>query len=145
MSEQQLRQTVSALDMRRAQLENLSQQQELIRGSIDEHLRAKETLENYLKIDKDDELLVPVGAGIFIKTRTGDQKEALSGIGSGIVLERDIKEIVKHLDEQLEQLKISAQELATQTVKISGAVEELTQSAQQQYEALQRGTNAGSS
>ncbi|HDP97278.1 MAG TPA: prefoldin subunit alpha [Euryarchaeota archaeon] len=145
MSEQQLKQTVSALDLRRAQLENLSQQQELIRGSIDEHLRAKETLENYLKINKEDELLVPVGAGVFIKTRTGDQKEAMSGIGSGIVVEQDIQEIVKHLDEQLEQLRRSAQELAAQAEKISGAVEELTRSAQQQYEALQRGASADGS
>lgn len=145
MSEQQLRQTVSALDLRRAQLENLSQQQELIRGSIDEHLRAKETLENYLKIGKDEELLVPVGAGVFIKTKTGDQKEALTGIGTGIVLEKDIQEVIKRLDGQLEQLKKSAKELASQAEKISVAVEELTRSAQQQYEELQRSAGPGGS
>lgn len=145
MSEQQLRQTVSALDLRRAQLENLSQQQELMRGSIEDHLRAKETLENYLKTDKDEELLIPVGAGIFIKTRTGNQKEAMNGIGAGVVLEQDIEKIIKRLDEQLEQLKRAAQELASQAEKISGAVEELSRAAQQQYEAVQRGAGAGGS
>lgn len=98
MSEQQLRQTISALDISRAQLENVSRQQELLRGSLEEHLRAKETVENFTKTAENEEILIPVGAGVFIHAKVGSKTTGVANIGAGVMMEKDLPDIMKLLD-----------------------------------------------
>ena len=137
MSEQQLRQTISALDISRAQLENVSRQQEIVRGSLEEHIRAKATIDQFSKAGEDEQLLVPAGAGVFLHAKAGGKKSAIANIGAGVMMEKDLADIIKLLDSRIEELRLAAQELDEQAEKISYAVEELSADAQQQYAALQ--------
>lgn len=138
MSEQQLRQTMSALEISKAQLENLSRQQELIRGSLEEHLRAKETAEAFSKAEDGEEVLVPAGAGVFLHAKIGDAKSGIANIGAGVMMERDLPDIAKMLDSRIGELKTAAQELDEQAEKISYAIEQLSAEAQQQYVSMQK-------
>lgn len=138
MSEQQLRQIITTLDMRRSQLDNITRQQEMIRASIEEHLRAKETLESYSKTDEDEEMLVPVGAGVFIRVRAGKNEKAITAVGSGVLMERNMAEISTRLEARIDDIRKTAEELGAQAEKISSAIEELSMEAQRQYNALQQ-------
>jgi len=138
MSEQQLRQIITTLDMRRSQLDNITRQQEMIRASIEEHLRAKETLESYSKTDEDEEMLVPVGAGVFIRVRAGKNEKAITAVGSGVLMERNMAEISTRLEARIDDIHKTAEELGAQAEKISRAIEELSMEAQRQYNALQQ-------
>lgn len=142
MSEQQLRQTISALDLSKAQLENLSRQQELIRGSLEEHMRAKETAEAFSKAKTGEEVLVPAGAGVFLHAKIGDSKSGIANIGAGVMMEKELPEIVKMLDSRIEELRHATQELDEQAEKISYAIEQLSADAQQQYATLQKPAQA---
>ncbi len=138
MSEQQLRQIITTLDMRRSQFDNITRQQEMIRASIEEHLRAKETLESYSKTDEDEEMLVPVGAGVFIRVRAGKNEKAITAVGSGVLMERNMAEISTRLETRIDDIRKTAEELGAQAEKISSAIEELSMEAQRQYNALQQ-------
>jgi len=138
MGEQQLRQTVSALDIRRAQMENLTRQQEIIRASLEEHMRAKETLESYSKSRDENQLLVPIGAGVFIHVLPGKRETAIGGVGSSVLIERSVSDISKLLDDQIDELKKNSKVLGEEAEKIAAAIEELSVTAQRQYEALQQ-------
>jgi prefoldin alpha subunit len=138
MSEQQLRQTISALDVGRAQLENVSRQQDILRGTLEEHLRAKETVEAFTKAKKGEELLVPAGAGVFLHTEAAGKSTAVANIGAGVMMEKDLNDIVKLLESRIDELRKAAQELDEQAEKISYAVEQLSADAQQQYVAMQQ-------
>jgi len=129
---------MSALDISRAQLENVSQQRELIRGSLEEHLRAKGTIEEFAKAGADELLLVPAGAGVFLHAKVGNNKSGIANIGAGVMMEKDLPEITKLLDSRIEELRQAAQELDEQAEKISYAVEQLSAEAQQQYVAMQK-------
>lgn len=137
MSEQQLRQTISALDISRAQLENVSRQQEMIRGSLEEHVRAKATIVEFAKAGENEELLVPAGAGVFLHAKAGGKKTGIANIGAGVMMEKDLTDVVKLLDSRIEELRVAVQELDEQAEKISYAVEQLSADAQQQYSAMQ--------
>lgn len=139
MTEENLRQTIAALDMRRAQLENITRQREIVRASIDEHHRAKETLDQYAKAPKKDEMRVPIGAGVFISVKPANQVSAISSIGSGILKEVKFSDLSKDLDMKIEEMQKGLKELGEQAEKISNSVEELTNEAQSQYDALQSG------
>jgi len=138
MSEQQLRQTLSALDLSKAQLENLSGQQELIRGSLEEHMRAKETVEAFSKTGDGEEILVPAGAGVFLHAKIGGNKSGIANIGAGVMMEKELADISKLLDSRIEELRHAVQELNEQGEKISYAIEQLSADAQQQYASLQK-------
>ena len=140
MSEQQFRQTMSAIDLSKAQLDNITRQQEMVRTSIEEHLRAKESLTQYSKAKADEEILVPVGAGVFIHANAGNRKSCIASVGAGVLMGKDIPEVEKMLDSQIEDLKKASAELDEQAEKISYAIEELSRDAREQYEALQQPT-----
>ncbi|MDH4123807.1 MAG: prefoldin subunit alpha [Thermoplasmata archaeon] len=140
MSENQLRQTISAIDVSRAQLDNVSRQQEVVRASIEENLRAKDTLANYVNAKEDEEILIPAGAGIFLHAKVGRNRSCIANIGAGVMMEKDIGDIKKLLDEQIEELKKAAQQLDEQGEKIGVAIEELSKDAREQYLAMQQPT-----
>ncbi len=48
--ETELRRGIAVLDQYRAQIETLAQQQEIIRISLEEHMRARETLVRYPEV-----------------------------------------------------------------------------------------------
>ena len=129
---------MSAIDLSRAQLDNVARQREIVRTSIEEHLRAKETLAQYSKAGENEEILVPVGAGVFIHAKAGNRKSCIASIGASVLMERDIAETEKTLDDRIEDLKRAASELDEQAEKISYAIEQLSKEAKEQYEALQR-------
>jgi len=56
-SETELRRGIAVLDQYRAQIETLAQQQEIIRISLEEHMRARETLVRYREAGKAAEVL----------------------------------------------------------------------------------------
>lgn len=129
---------MSAIDLSRAQLDNVTRQQEIVRTSIEEHLRAKEALAQYSKTAENEELLIPVGAGVFIHAKAGDRKSCVTSIGAGVLIEKSIEETEKLLDGRIEELKRASQELDEQAEKITYAIEQLSKEAREQYEALQR-------
>jgi len=57
---------MAVLDQYREQIEALAQQQEIVRISLEEHMRARETLTRYREAGKGAEVLVPVGANSFL-------------------------------------------------------------------------------
>jgi prefoldin alpha subunit len=138
MSEQRLQQTLSAIDISKAQLENLSRQQEMVRSSLEEHTRAKETVEQISKAEEGEEILVPVGAGVFLHAKVGSKKSGIANVGASIMMERGMQEIVKMLDSRMEELRKASAELDEQTEKIAYAIEQLSADAQQQYVQLQK-------
>lgn len=138
MSEQELQQTISALDISRAQLENISRQQELVRSSLEEHLRSRESVEQFSKADESEEVLVPVGAGVFLHAKIADGKQGIASIGAGVMMEKEMPEIVNILNSRIDELKNAVKELDEQAEKISYAIEQLSADAQQQYVELQQ-------
>lgn len=137
MSERQLNQTISALEISRAQLDNVSRQQEIIRASLEEHVRAKATVEEFAKAGEGEQLLVPAGAGVFLHAKAGGEKSGIANIGAGVMMEKELSEIVKILGSRIDELREAAKEIDEQAEKISYAVEQLSADAQQQYAAMQ--------
>src|SRR5436309_12707707 len=97
-SETDLRRAVTILDQYRAQLESLQRQQEVLSLSLEELMRAKETLSRFQKAGKEAEILVPVGANAFVFGQVADASRALIGIGSDVVLKEPIPKAVERLD-----------------------------------------------
>lgn len=104
--EKEIEQGIATLETIKIHMENLQNQIAALELSIQEHEKAIETMESY-KDMRDEEILVPVGAGVFIGAKI-DGKKALITIGNSLYTElppEKILEKLKKRKEDLEKLK----------------------------------------
>jgi len=145
-SETDLRRAVTILDQYRAQLESLQRQQEVLSLSLEELMRAKETLSRYQKAGKEAEILVPVGANAFVFGKVADASRALIGIGSDVVLKEPIPKAVERLDGRIRNLQEAAGSLSQRVAELDARVsaqEEFVQGAYERLEDKRSGVPAG--
>lgn len=98
MDERELQQSLASLELLRAQLQSLAEQQQIIQLSLEENSRAKDTLLSLKDAPVDSEILVPIGGSSFAFTKVGSNSRVIIGVGSGISIEKPIDEAVKIID-----------------------------------------------
>jgi len=132
VSEEQLRRAAAVLDSYRGQLEALSRQSEVVRVSLDEYRRARETVVRYREAGAGKEVLLPVGADSFVRATSTDPEKVLTSIGSDLVIEDSAENTAKRLEARIESLEKAASAVSTRMGEVqsradaqSAAVEEL--------------------
>src|SRR3989440_12115046 len=106
--ETELRRGIAVLDQYRAQIETLAQQQEIVRISLEEHMRARETLLRYREAGKAAEVLVPIGANSFLVAESKDIKKAFVSIGSDLLVYDEMDRQVERLDARIKSITEAA-------------------------------------
>jgi prefoldin alpha subunit len=140
--ESALRENMMRLETAKAQLEGLSKQQDLIQLAIEEHVKARETVKSLAKSASGDELMIPVGADSYIYAKATDRKEVVIGVGSDVSIQRNAEEAEKILDARVEELAQAFQKVAEMAAQTEGAIQELSEKVQKQYEQVQSGQMA---
>ena len=142
-SEADLRRGLAVLDQYREQLESLAQQQEIVRVSLEEHMRARETLVRYQEAGKGAEVLVPVGANAFLVAEVKDSSRALMGIGSDLIVFDDIPKQVERLDARIKSISEAVAAIGQRLSELQQRAESQSASVQNLYDRLQAGPGAG--
>src|SRR3989442_2255848 len=106
--ETELRRGIAVLDQYRAQIETQAQQQEIIRISLEEHMRARETLVRYREAGKAAEVLVPIGANSFLAAQSKDIDKAFVSIGSDLLVYDEMDRQVERLDARIKSITEAA-------------------------------------
>jgi len=111
-NEEEVRRAAAVLDSQRAQLESLARQEEILQYSLEELLRARETVGNARQTGKGTEALVPVGAGAFLFMNVKDSDKALMSIGSDLVLEESVDKVLEKLDARVKEIEEASKTLS---------------------------------
>ena len=136
-SEAELRRGLAVLDQYREQLEALAQQQEIVRVSLEEHMRARETLLRYEQAGKGAEILVPVGANAFLVAEVKDPAKAFVGVGSDLVLFDDIPKQLERLDGRIKSIGDAMTAIGQRLAELQQRAENQSASVQGLYDRLQ--------
>ncbi len=136
-SEAELRRGLAVLDQYREQLETLAQQQEIVRVSLEEHMRAKETLLRYQQAGKGAEVLMPVGANAFVVAEVKDATKAFVGVGSDVVLFDDIPKQLERLDVRIKSIGEAMAAIGQRLAELQERAESQSASVQGMYDRLQ--------
>jgi len=78
---------------------------EFVRAAISEVTVAHDTIDGLKKLQDGDSVLVPVGAGSYIRMSIADSKKLVMGIGAGAALEKDVGGSVDDLKNRLQDLE----------------------------------------
>lgn len=135
--ESDLRRGIAVLDQFREQIEALGQQQEIIRISLEEHMRARETLTRYREAGRGTEVLVPIGANSFLVAESKEVDRAFVSIGSDILVYDDVGRQIERLDSRIKSITEAANAIGQRLGEVQRRAEAQGAAVQDLYERIQ--------
>ncbi|HDG64094.1 MAG TPA: prefoldin subunit alpha [Thermococcus sp.] len=122
-----------------AQAQLLAQNLELLTLGKNEFQAVKETLEGLKSVEEEKpEILVPIGAGSFLKGRIEDKQNAIVSVGSGYAIEKSLDDAIVYLDERIREYEEAIKKTQDALHQLEHKLQDLAQKAQklQQQQAI---------
>jgi prefoldin alpha subunit len=124
-SERDVQEKIAALQYLQEEAETLQRRVVELELLESEYRKTLETLEFFESIDTDVEALMNLGGGVFAYVDVKSSKKMLVDIGSGVVVEREVKDAIefvknkiKRIEENQEKLTLMLQQVVSQAQKI---------------------------
>ena len=110
-------------------IKEVQKQAQMVEQQLAELITNAQSIEEFKKVKKGDEILVPISSGIFIKAELKDNNEFLVNVGADTVVKKGIDSTKELMEKQVEDMrelhvKISMQ-LQRLSIHASGIEEEL--------------------
>ena len=134
MSEEQTQQLLYQMQMMEGYLSELTQKESTIVSIIREASSAIQSLK-IIDDKMDNETLVPVGLGTFVKTKIVPNEKLILNIGAGIAVEKDKDSAINFLELRLKEMQVALQETLNQKQQISASLEQGKQQMEQMLAA----------
>ncbi|AAB98957.1 conserved hypothetical protein [Methanocaldococcus jannaschii DSM 2661] len=129
-----LRQKAMALEIYNQQLQMIQSEITSIRALKSEIMNSIKTIEN---IKADEETLIPVGPGVFLKAKIVDDK-ALIGVKSDIYVEKSFNEVIEDLKKSVEDLDKAEKEGMKKAEELAKAITALRKELQTEIQKAQQ-------
>ncbi|ASJ17508.1 prefoldin subunit alpha [Thermococcus chitonophagus] len=139
MSQKELEKLAYEYQVLQAQAQLLAQNLELLNLARAEVQTVKETLENLKKVEEErPEILVPIGAGSFLKGVIVDKNNAIVSVGSGYAVEKNIDDAIAFLEERIREYDEAIRKTQEALAELEKKVGEVAKKAQelQQKQAM---------
>ena len=134
MSEEQAQQLLYQMQTLEGYLSELTQKEGTIMSIIREASSAIQSLKT-VDTKTDNETLVPVGLGTFIKTKVVPNEKLILNVGAGIAVEKDKDSAINFLELRLKEMQVALQETSNQKQQISASLEQGKQQMEQMLSA----------
>ena len=92
---------------------------EIVMAALNEFSVASTTLEGVKTQKNDEDALIPVGGGSYVRVKLSDISKIVMGIGAGVAVEKPIEESIKEIKERiadLDKARTSLQEQLNQAL-----------------------------
>ena len=138
MNDTEFRQAVAVLDAYQRQLEALAGQAEVMRMSLEDSLRARETLQAVAASKAGDGVLVPIGAGTFMHANVSKKKTAIVSVGSRVCVEKDLKGAIEFTKSNIDEITEALKKADSAMRELDEAIRKLSVAVQQEYDRRQQ-------
>ena len=103
--DEELNRYMVQIEQYKEQMSQLEMQFQYLHASLADYNKAKMTLENLSNTDTGSEVLLPIGGGAFISATAKNTSKVLMDIGGDLVTEKTPEDVIKKIDERLENLE----------------------------------------
>ena len=138
MNDDELRQALATLETMKVQLDAMAQQARFFQLSLEETMRAHDTLDAFAKAKEGDEVLVPAGASSFFIATVTSKRKAVVGIGNKVSIDMDLDEAAKYMADSANEVKDAIQKLNENMRQMDSQARSLSMSIQQEYQRRQQ-------
>jgi prefoldin alpha subunit len=136
--EDEISKNLSLIEYYKEQLNTVDMQSQFLQAAIADYHKAKMTIEQLDKTEGINDILVPVGTGVFVNASTKDTSKVLIDIGAGVITEKTVDDAIKKIDDRIETLEENqkklismAQQLQNEAVELSNKTQRLMQETKQ--------------
>jgi prefoldin alpha subunit len=102
---------------------------EMVNAALNEFSLASTTLEGVKTQKSDEDALIPVGGGSYVRVKLSDISKIVMGVGAGVVVEKPIQDSINEIKERIadfDKARTSLQEQLNQAlIRIEGNREKL--------------------
>ncbi|MBS7643645.1 prefoldin subunit alpha [Candidatus Bathyarchaeota archaeon] len=138
--EETLRRMIIELRLLEGTAEELQARLNIIDSAIADSQIAGLTLDGLKNKEKDTQLLIPIGAGSYIKAGIVEPDKVIIGIGAGISVEKTIDEAKTSVANQLAELEKVRQSLQQQFVQVAQKINETRSKINELSRKISEGT-----
>ena len=138
MNDDELHQALATLETMKVQLDAMAQQARFFQLSLEETMRAHDTLDAFAKAKEGDEVLVPAGASSFVIATVTSKRKAVVGIGNKVSIDMDLDEAAKYMADSANEVKDAIQKLNENMRQMDSQARSLSMSIQQEYQRRQQ-------
>lgn len=128
--EEELTRYMTLIEQHKEQMNALEMQSGYVQAAINDYNKAKMTLEQLGKVNKGDEILLPIGGSTFIYASAKDPSKVLFDIGSGFVAEKTFQDAIKKIDERIEDLQKTMEKMSTMMQQLQNEATDMSMKAQ---------------
>ena len=128
--DEELQRYMIQIEQCKEQLNNLEMQMNYIQSAVAEYARAKVTVENLEKLEKETDMIIPIGGGVFLNAKPTNSSKVLVDIGAGYVGEKGYEDAVKKIDERIQMLEKTQEKIQTMIEQVQTEASEISEKAQ---------------
>ena len=128
--EQELSKYLSLIEYYKDQLSSIELQSQYLQAAVVDYHKAKTTLENLDDVEKNTDMLIPIGGSTFLTVAPTETSKVLFDIGSGYVAEKTVDDALMKIDKRIEQLQENQEKLVSASQQLQTEAAELSQKAQ---------------
>jgi prefoldin alpha subunit len=132
--EEEFQRYAALIDYYKSQLDSIENQYNYLQAAIMDYQKAKITVEKLAETKSGNEILIPIGGGVFTYATTKKPSKVLTDIGSGIVIEKTPKDALLVMDKRIKDLQQNIDSLNKMSQQIQDQMQEISNKAQQIYE-----------
>jgi len=132
--EEEFQRYAAMVDYYKSQLESIEQQNNYLQAAVMDYQKAKLTVQKLAETKSGNEMLIPIGGGVFTYATTKKPSKVLADIGSGVVIEKDPKDALSIIDKRIKELQNNQESLNDMSEKIQDQMREISRKAQAIYE-----------
>ena len=138
MNDDEFRQAMATLEAYKVQLDAMAQQSNFFKLSLEETMRARDTLRAFANANEGDEILVPAGASSFVIATVTSKKKAVVGIGNKVSIDMDLTEAADYMAASVQEVQEALQKLSDAIQEMNVKARELSLAVQQEYQRRQQ-------
>lgn len=137
-TEEDLQKGLSMLEVYKQQMEAYAREAERIGASLTDHARALDTLNALKNMKQPTEMIIPIGAGVFIHVKPTTTSKTVMKIGAGISAEYEVEATYGKVEEAIKEMEEREKKVITELQKVERTAEALSQQLQASYEQMQK-------
>ncbi|MEM2133421.1 MAG: prefoldin subunit alpha [Candidatus Jordarchaeaceae archaeon] len=128
--ERNLERIIAELNAYEQQARILQRRIDLINASLQEIALTTESLDELKNVTEDNEVLMPLGSGVYVRAKIIDMKKVITTIGAEVAVDKDITGAQLSLDQRSMALQNALQTTGQQLQEIANKINELNRKAQ---------------
>jgi len=132
MEEEKSTAYLALLEAYREELENVDKQIIYIQALVNDYTRAKMTVEKLSEVDKETEILVPIGGGVFIPMKVKKGVKALVSEGADVFIESSLDYAGEAIQRKIDELNEGLTRLNDIANQIRQKMEEISEKLQEE-------------